>query len=285
MKVSKESLIFGNGTDELIELIAKAFLTPEDEIIVSEHAFIRYRMAGQLMGAKVTSVPMKNFTHDLVAMTAAISPRTKLVFIANPNNPTGTYATKKEVRNFIERVPKRILLIFDEAYYEYACSERGYPDTLKYLSRNKIIILRTFSKAYALAGLRLGYGISNPQIIEMLERVRPPFNVNLLAQEAAIASFADENWLKKSIHLVKSGKKYLYGELKKLNYEFIPSAANFILIKVNKPSHDVFKKMLNYGIIVRPMEEYDFPDYVRVTIGKKSENQHFIRTLKSLKLT
>ncbi len=285
--VKPENLIFGNGSDEIIELIGKVFLNPEDEIIVSEHAFIRYKMAGDLMGCKVVMVPMKNYTHDLVAMAKAVTPKTKAIFIANPNNPTGTYNTASELVDFFKRLEisgRQVLVIVDEAYYEYAKVEKDYPDTLNYFRQGKnIIILRTFSKIYGLAGLRIGYGIAKKEIIDFLERIRPPFNVNSLAQEAALASLNDETQVKKSVKLVKQGKKYLYQELKKLGFDYVPSAANFILIQMKTNGKDVFAELLQQGVIVRAMEEYGFLEFIRVTIGLPRENKKFISALKNLK--
>lgn len=307
LKVKPENLIFGNGSDEIIELIGKTFLNPGDEIIVSEHAFIRYKMAGDLMGCKVVTIPMKNFTplkisrrdtpfltgftHDLVAMAKAVTPKTKAIFIANPNNPTGTYNTRKEFDDFYSLLSthhSQLLTVVDEAYYEYAKVEKEYPDTLRYFRAGEnIIILRTFSKIYGLAGLRIGYGIAKKEIIDFLERVRPPFNVNSLAQEAALASLNDGTQVKKSVQLVKEGKKYLYQELKKLGLTYIPSATNFILIQMKKGGNyltgkKVFTELLKQGVIVRTMEEYSFPGYIRVTIGLPEENRKFIQALKKL---
>ncbi len=287
--VKPENLIFGNGSDEIIELIGKTFLNPGDEIIVSEHAFIRYRMAAELMGSKVITIPMKNYTHDLQAMLEAVTPKTKVVFIANPNNPTGTYNTKQEFDNSLLQIANyrlQILVVVDEAYYEYAKGEKGYPDTLSYLKAGKnIIILRTFSKIYGLAGLRVGYGIAKKEIIDFLERIRPPFNVNSLAQEAALVSLNDRTQVKKSVQLVEEGKKYLYRELKKLGLNYVPSAANFILIEMKKRDEylsgkEVFTELLEEGVIVRAMEEYGFPEYIRVTVGLPEENKKFIRALR-----
>ncbi len=304
LKVKPENLIFGNGSDEIIELIGKTFLNPEDEIIVSEHAFIRYKMAGDLMGCKIVTVPMTpplsvianevkqsrfskgaGFTHNLEAMVKAVTRRTKVIFIANPNNPTGTYNTAKEFEDFLLQIADcrlQILIVVDEAYYEYAKVEKDYPDTLEYLREGKnIIILRTFSKIYALAGLRIGYGIAKKEIIDFLERIRPPFNVNYLAQVSALASLNDDTQIERSAKLVKNEKKYLYTELTKLGIEYIPSSANFILLKMNSSGQRVFDDLLAQGIIVRAMEEYGFPEYIRVTIGLPQENKKFITVLRN----
>lgn len=289
-KVKSGNVILGAGSDEIIELIAKAFFLQSDEIIVSEHAFIRYKMAGDLMGCKVVSIPMKDFKHNLSAMADAVTPNTKAIFIANPNNPTGTYNTADEVETLLTRLlaysPTRLpLVIIDEAYYEYAtASAKDYPQTLKYLSKNpNLIILRTFSKIYGLAGLRVGYGFANPQIIDYLDRIRPPFNINSIGQSAALASLKDKTQVKKGIELVNKEKEYLYRELKSLGVPFIPSAGNFILIEVKPFSGaEISQKLLKLGIIVRAMDEYEFPGHIRVAIGLPEENRLFISSFKKL---
>jgi len=286
-ELTQQEIIFGSGTDELIELIGKTFFNPEDEIIVSEHAFIRYKMAGELMGSKVISVPMKNFKHDLSAMAKAITSKTKAIFVANPNNPTGTYNTKAEVEEFLKSVfssQSSALIVFDEAYYEYARVERDYPETINFYRKYKnIIILRTFSKIYGLAGLRVGYAIANPEIVSFIDRIRPPFNVNSIAQAVVEKALKDTKNLKESLKLVEEGKKYLYSELEKIGLKFVPSSANFILIDVSpNKGFDIFQSLLKLGIIVRAMDEYDFPNHIRVTIGKPEENKKFIDGLRKV---
>lgn len=281
--VSTPCLIFGNGSDEIIELIGKTFLNPQDEIIVSEHAFIRYQMSGDLMGCKVITVPMKNFKHDLENMARQITRKTKIIFIANPNNPTGTYNTKSEVARFIRIVRKDILIVFDEAYHEYAMIKKDYPKTIQYLNKfPNIIILRTFSKIYALAGLRIGYAIANPAIVSYLDRIRPPFNVNSIAQIAALAAIDDRRQIKNSLDLMKEEKKYLCSELDKMCLTHIPSATNFILINVKCNGYNVFKALLKKGMIARAMSEYGFSQYIRVTVGLPQENRKFISALKQV---
>ena len=276
------NVILGDGSDELIEIIGKTFLSPGDEIIVSEGAFIRYKMAGELMEARIITVPMNNYTHDLAAMKKAVTARTKIVFIANPNNPTGTYVTKKEVAEFYEGLRDDLIVVFDEAYYEYVTAE-DYPQTLPYMKQGRnIIILRTFSKIYGLAGLRVGYGLSTAEIISYMERVRPPFNVNSLAQAAAEASLDDTRQVSRSRKLVREQKKYLYRELSRRHIAYIPSATNFVLIDLKKNAADTGRKLLEAGVIVRPMGEYKLDNCLRVTIGLPAENKRFIATLQKL---
>ncbi|MDI6641600.1 MAG: histidinol-phosphate transaminase [Elusimicrobiota bacterium] len=319
LKIKPEEVIVGSGTDELIELIGKCFFKRNDEIVVSEHAFIRYKMSGDLMGCKVISVPMTTplqtafsthrgtgsgigagFTHDLDAMAKAVNEKTKAVFIANPNNPTGTYNTKTEVEKFLKYLTSAALsplVIFDEAYYEYARVQKDYPETIEYFRGGRdgkypnLIILRTFSKVFGLAGLRVGYAIANSEIISFLDRIRPPFNVNSLAQIAALVCLKE--WgkegnknsleIKKSVQVVQAGKKYLYRELERLGLKYVNSAANFVFIDVSPlKGQEVFQKLLRYGVIVRAMDEYDFPNHIRVTVGLPSENKFFIRAIQKV---
>lgn len=276
------NVILGNGSDELIEIIGKTFLNPEDEIIVSEKAFIRYQMAGALMNCRVISTPMKNYTHDLAAMKSAITSSTKIIFVANPNNPTGTYVNHQQMDSFFDGLPKDILVVLDEAYYEYV-TQADYPRTINYLEEGRhVIILRTFSKIYGLAGMRVGYGLAPEKIISFLERIRPPFNVNSLAQIAAEVSLGDKAQIRRSLKLIKEQKKYLYQNLAKLKLTYIPSATNFILIDLKQAAKEVCGKLLSLGVIVRPMNEYDLPSFIRVTIGLPSENRRFIHALTHL---
>ncbi len=280
----------GAGGDEIIELLAKLFFNPEDEIVMSRHSFIRYGMAAQLMGSKAVVVPMKGgLKHNLEAMGMACTKETKAVFITSPNNPTGTYNTKAELEEFLRKLPEnkfgvKPLVILDEAYFEYAQYEQDYPDGLDYLEKNpNLIIFRTFSKIYGLAGLRVGYGFADECVVDYIERTRPPFNVNLLAQVAATASIKDEKQVKKGQKLMKKEKKYLYKELKKLDIDYIPSAANFILIDTHPSTgKDMFNALLKEGVITRSMDEYDLASWLRVTIGLHKENKMFIKKLKKV---
>lgn len=288
-KVKETEVILGAGSDELVELLAKTFFNRQDEIIVSEHAFIRYKMAADLVGAKTISVPMKNFICDLPEMAKKIGRRTKAIFIANPNNPTGTYVTKQEVKTFFSFLKKSRfstpLVIFDEAYYEYAKEfALDYPELLSYFQPGfNLVILRTFSKIYGLAGLRIGYGIAHEEMIKAMDRVRPPFNVSSLAQLAGISALSDSTHLQKSLDIVKKGLDYLTHHLARLNLRFIPTAANFLLIDLfPHKGKEIFEKLLKRGVIVRAMDEYDFPHHIRVTIGLPEENQFFLHYLEEV---
>ena len=277
-----ENILLGNGSDEIIRMTVETFLNPGEEVIVGEPAFIIYQLASKVMEGKCIKVPLKDFTHDLKAMKERVSDRTKLVFISNPNNPTGTMVTKEEVDEFMEGLPSSLIVVFDEAYFEYI-DDPQYPDTLKFVREGKnVIVLRTFSKAYGLAGLRIGYALSTPSIITGLNRVRQPFNTNALAQKAAIAALDDQEHVQKSREMVKKGKNYLYAELKRLGIRFIPSVTNFILMDMKMDGKKIFQKLLKRGVIVRPMGGYNLPTYIRVTVGKMEENEKFIQALKEV---
>lgn len=286
--VDEREVILGAGSDELIELIGKTFFNREDEIIVSAHAFVRYKMTGDLMGTRTVVVPMKNSCHDLPAMARKVNRKTKAIFIANPNNPTGTYVNKKEVKMFFSKLStlnSQLLIVFDEAYYEYSKNlAKDYPDSLEYFRQGRnLIILRTFSKIYGLAGLRVGYGIARKEVVNALNRVRPPFNVSSVAQSSALTALSDSAHLKKSVELVKNGIAYLTRELEKLDLKCLPTAANFLLVDLYpRKGKEIFSKLLEKGVIVRAVDEYDFPHQFRVTIGLPEENRFFIQKLKEV---
>ncbi|MGQ9640409.1 MAG: histidinol-phosphate transaminase [Candidatus Bathyarchaeia archaeon] len=279
--VEGDNLIFGNGSDELIVLTVRAFLETGDEAIVADPTFLIYRIALKAAGVQTVFVPLKNMRYDLDAIVSKISGRTRMVFIANPDNPTGTYVTKREVEAFIDKVPDDVLLFFDEAYYEYA--EGGdYPDTMKYMGRGNIITTRTFSKIYGLAGLRLGYGVADKKIIEGMNKVREPFNVNLLAQEAALAALEDEEYVKFVRRETDKGKRFLYNEFGRLDLEYVPSATNFILVRLGPKAEEVYQRLLRVGVIVRHMKAWGLSEYVRVTVGREDENRFFIKNLETI---
>ncbi len=287
-----ERVMVGAGSDELIELLGKTFLNPGDSIVVSDHAFIRYRMAAELMGADVITVPMRCDTHDLTAMAEAVRESTKLIFIANPNNPTGTYNPQAELLGLLKRVAAAnarrampILVVVDEAYYEYAKAfAADYPDTLSLQKEyQNLVVLRTFSKAHALAGLRVGYSFADRDIIAALDRARPPFNVSALAQAGAEASLSDTARIRKAVqHVVKERKIVLSG-LARLGLSTLPSACNFVLVDVSpRRGREVFESLLSRGIIVRSMDEYGYPERIRVSYGLPDENRQFLRAIKEV---
>lgn len=283
--LEEEKIILGNGSDEIVSLITRVFLQKGEEAIMGDPSFLMYKIDTQLSQATILPIPLNNFRLNLSAMAKAVTSKTKLIFISNPNNPTGTIVEEKEVKTFFKNLASRIIVIFDEAYFEYV-EDKHYPQTINLLNgKNNIVILRTFSKIYGLAGLRIGYGIAQPQIIEMLNRARPPFNVNSLAQVAALASLTDQNQIIRSKKLVKEEKEYLYSNLEKMKFSYIPTEANFILIKLGKKASYMEKRLLENGIIVRGMKAYNLTEYIRLTIGTREQNDKFIRALDKILLS
>ncbi|MFH1189106.1 MAG: histidinol-phosphate transaminase [Candidatus Omnitrophota bacterium] len=282
--VDRKSLIFGNGSDEIICLSARAFVEEGDEVIISDPTFLIYEIASQLHGAKIKRVASRgDLRYDLGAMKAAITDRTKMVFIANPDNPTGTYVTKKELDRFFDGLPRKTVVFLDEAYFEFARSAfRDYPDGIHYLNRPGVIVARSFSKAYGLAGLRIGYGVSSPEIIGYMERVREPFNVNLLAQAGAAAAIGDKAFLRKTLSHVGREKGFLYAALSRMGLRYVESATNFMLVDVGKDCKEVFNALLKKGVIVRDMKAWGMDNYIRVTIGTRAENEKFVKALKGV---
>jgi histidinol-phosphate aminotransferase len=287
-QVKETQVILGAGSDEIIELLGKAFFNPQDEIIISEHAFTRYKMTADLMGTKTVVVPMKNFKHYLVGMAQKVNRKTKAIFIANPNNPTGTYVNDGEVKTFLSLIQKKGLkpfIVFDEAYYEYAKAQStDYPETLDYFKKGfPLVILRTFSKVHGLAGLRIGYGILPEAMVNVLDRVRAPFNVSSVAQAAAIAALEDQRHVQRSVQLVNQQMNRFIWEFDQLGLQYIPSVGNFFLVEVSPhKGQEIFERLLRRGVIVRAMAEYGFENYIRVTIGLPEENTFFIRQLKEV---
>lgn len=279
--ISPERLIFGNGSNEIIELAVRTFMRPGDEAVIANQAFVIYRLVVQAAGGSCKIVPLRDFTHDLEAMARAITSRTRVLFLANPNNPTGTIYRKREWEKFLERLSPEILLIVDEAYSEYVM-DPDYPNSLLYQGGDRALLaLRTFSKLYGLAGLRIGYGIGAKKVIDLIQRVRQPFNVNAAAQWAALAALGDHEHVWRSLEANREGMGYLTKEIAELGLEQIPSQANFILIQVGD-GEGVFNRLLRRGVIVRPMGGYDFPDHIRVTVGTMKENSRFISELRNI---
>ncbi len=276
--VSHEEIILGNGSNEIIDIAAKTFLMPKDEAVMARPSFIVYSMATKMQGAISLEIPLTDYRHDLMSMRDAINHRTKIVFIANPNNPTGTINNKMEFHKFIEDIPQHVLVVVDEAYYEYVDTD-DYPDTLSYLKKGKnLLILRTFSKIYGLAGLRIGYGISKPDIIREMNKVREPFNTSTVAQLSAIEAIRDKRHLKMSLKVNNEGKRFLYDGFQKLGIKYVPSSANFIYLNFPYSAEIVYRELLRKGVIVRPMGD----NYMRVTIGLMEENRIFLKTLKDV---
>lgn len=278
LKVHIEQVIVGNGSDELIVLALRAFVDPGDEVVVAQPTFLIYEIQARACGASVRVVPLRHFRYDLPAMRQAITPHTKLVFIANPDNPTGTYVTKRELEAFLRDLPHQTIVFVDEAYAEFVDAS-DYPQTLSYVKEHPMIITRSFSKAYGLAGLRVGYGVAQPSLVASMNAVREPFNVNSLAQAAALAALEDREFLARSRRLVKEGRQFLTTELKRLGLRSVPSVANFILIELGPRAQEIANALLTRGVIVREMSAWGLPECVRVTIGTMPENSRFIREL------
>ena len=279
--MAPERVIFGNGSNEIIELAVRAFMRPGDQAVMARQAFVVYQLIVQAVGGKSVQVPLREFTHDLEAIAAAVTSETKIVFLANPNNPTGTIYRRPEWERFLSKLPNHVLLIVDEAYFEYV-RDPGYPDSLAYQSdETPMLTLRTFSKLYGLAGLRVGYGVGPREIVAMMQRVRQPFNVNAPAQWAALAALDDSDHVQRSLAVNREGLDFLGREFEKLGLEFVPSHGNFILVRVGK-GQEVFQQLLSRGVIVRPMGGYQFPEHVRVTVGTMDENRKLIATLQKI---
>jgi histidinol-phosphate aminotransferase len=277
--VGADDIVLGNGSNDILELVTQAFLRPGDTAVYSRHAFAVYPLATQARGATGIEVAAaKDFGHDLPAMRDAIAPTTRIVFVANPNNPTGTWIAPAALEAFIASVPEDVLLVLDEAYNEYLAPERCAPSAAWTRNYPNLVVSRTFSKAYGLAALRVGYGLMNAKVAEMLNRVRQPFNVNALAQAAALAALADIDYVAESRTLNNEGRAMLEQGFGKLGLSFVPSHANFILVKVGDGA-GVYRRLLEQGIIVRPVANYALPEWLRVTIGVAAENRRFLDAL------
>ena len=281
--VDVNQITIGNGSNDILEILTRAFVTPEHEVIFSQHAFVVYPIVTQAVGANAVVVPAKDWGHDLDAMQQAVTDKTKVIFIANPNNPTGTWLGQKELSEFLQVIPKDVLVVLDEAYFEFADSDAGakdYPNGIELGKQfSNLIVTRTFSKAYGLAGLRVGYSISDPQVADALNRVRQPFNVNSLALKAAEVAVSDRDYLEKGLKLNADGMSYLISAFNKMKLSYIPSVGNFICVNVGVDAMKVYDDLLYEGVIVRPVANYEMPEYLRVTIGTEEENNRFIAAL------
>ncbi len=279
--VSPDALLIGNGSNELIELAVRTFLRQGDEAVMADQAFVIYRLVVQAQGGVARIVPLRHYTHDLEAMADAITPATRIVFLANPNNPTGTIFFRQEWEEFLARVPEDVLIVMDEAYFEYVDDPR-YPDSLSsHAPGRALFTLRTFSKIYGLAGLRIGYGVAPPSLVELMDRVRAPFNVSSLAQAAAVAALEDPEHVERTRAMNRAGMAYFRQEFERLGLEYVPSWANFILVRVGSGTR-VYEALLRRGVIVRPMGVYGFPEHVRISIGTPEENQRCVAALEQV---
>lgn len=277
--LTRENVVLGNGSNEIIEFIGHAFLRPGDEVITARHAFAVYTLMAQLFGAKTIEVPDPGFTHDLNAMLAAVSWRTRQIFIANPNNPTGTMVGQQEIDDFMGRVPEEVLVVFDEAYYEFLDNP---PNVLKFVRDGRnVVIMRTFSKIQGLAGLRIGYGLASKEIAEVLQKTRQPFNANSIAQAGALAGIYDDEYMRETRELTHEGREFLQSTFLSMGLEFVPSAANFVLVRVGN-GDKVFERLLRRGLIVRAMRSYKLPEWIRVSVGTMDQNRRFVAELQRL---
>ena len=284
LNIQPEQITLGNGSSDILDFITRVFVNDGDNIVVSQHAFAIYGLVAKMVGAETIAAPAKNFAHDLDAMLAAINDKTRIVFVTNPNNPTGTWIKKDELIAFLDKVPERVLVLLDEAYFEYV-DEADYPNGMALLPQySNLVVTRTFSKAYGLASMRVGYGVSSPEIADLLNRVRPPFNVNSFALAAAKAAVLDEEYVAESIAVNNNGMAYLEGEFNRLGLDFIPSVGNFISVKMpaGVDAMAVNDGLLREGIIIRPVANYEMPEYLRVSIGIAKENQAFVAALEKV---
>jgi len=276
-----ERIITGNGSNELIELAIRSFLSPGDEVIQAFPTFLVYEKVVNGAGGELVSVNLRDFRICLDDIKKMITPKTKIIFINNPNNPTGTGLSKDEMLDFMKSVPEDIIVVLDEAYIEFS-SERIAKGTDLLNERDRLIVMRTFSKLYGLAGLRVGYGFSSAEIADYINRVRQPFNSNLLAQAAAVAALDDTDFVSKTLNLVINGLKYLYGRLDEMGLEYLPTETNFFLIKVPTGGKNIYQHMLREGVIIRSMDSYGLEDYIRINVGLPEENERFINSLKKV---
>ena len=280
--VPSEEILVGNGSNEIIELVVRTFLRPGDEAVMADQAFVIYRMVVQSVGGVPRIVPLQRFTHDLEAMAEAITPRTRLVFLANPNNPTGTIYRRPEWEAFLRAMPRHVIVVADDAYAEYV-EDPEYPNSLveRGAGTVPVVTLRTFSKLYGLAGVRIGYAVAPAPVMDAIGRIRQPFNVNALALVGALAALDDEEHVRRTLEVNHAGMAMLVDAIGRLGLEHVPSSANFVLVRVGHGVR-VYEALLRRGVIVRPMDVYGFPEHLRVTIGTAAENERFARALEAV---
>jgi histidinol-phosphate aminotransferase len=274
-----DHLVLGNGSNEIIEFVGHALMAPGVEVVASQYCFAIYPIVAKLFGAQPVIVPAKNYGHDLAAMLKAVTPRTRVMFVANPNNPTGTLAPKREMIRLVNEIPDHVLLVIDEAYVEFLADPADFAPLIRAGKKPNLLLMRTFSKIYGLAGLRLGYGIAQPELAAALEKVRQPFNINLVAQAGALAALDDHRHVRRTRENNLKGLAYYEKELKTLGLKFVPSAGNFILVRVGN-GQKVFEDLQSQGVITRPMGGYQLPEWIRISVGTAAENRRCVRGLK-----
>ena len=281
-QLDPSAITLGNGSNDVLDMVARVFLTPGSESLFSEYAFAVYPISSQAAGAKLVAAPAKNYGHDLDAMLQRISANTRVVWIANPNNPTGTWLSETVLYSFLKKVPENTIVVMDEAYLEYV-QEADYPDASLWLDEfPNLVVTRTFSKAYGLASLRVGYAISHPVIADMLNRVRQPFNVNSMAQVAALAALDDQGFIKQSVTLNNAGMTQLCEGFSSLGLSYIPSVGNFIALDLQQNASNIDQALLRLGCITRPLSGYGMPNHLRISIGLEEENQRLLTALKEV---
>jgi histidinol-phosphate aminotransferase len=282
LNLPAEKIVISNGADNLIIMIANAFINQGEEVIIADPTFSVYTNVTQIMGGKPVKVRLKNFCHDLDGMLKKVNRKTKLVFICNPNNPTGTIVSKKALDSFLSKLPDRVIVVLDEAYGDFA-DDPLFPNGVDYIRKNRqMIVLRTFSKVYGLAGLRIGYAVGRKDLVDCLYQVRDPFPVHRLAQVAAVAALNDKEHRARSLRLVGEGRRYLYQELEKMGLSYVPSQANFVLVDFKRDVEKVSQAFLREGVIIRPGQFWGYPTLARVTLGRMEDNRIFIRALKKI---
>lgn len=271
-----EQVVLGNGSNEIIEFLGHAYLAPGDEMVISQYAFAVYEIVGRLFQAKIIETPARDYGHDLEVMRRVITPKTRIVFVVNPNNPTGTMVSPRELHGFIRRVPDRTLVVVDEAYHEFLPKAM---DTSRLIAdHSNLVVMRTFSKAQGLAGLRIGYGLASTEVTAALQKVRQPFQANSMAQTAALAALGDGQHIHKTVRTIETGRAFLESEFRVRKLDYVPSCANFILVNVGNGQR-FFDRLMRRGVIVRPMQGYRLPAWIRVTVGTLSENKRFLKAL------
>jgi histidinol-phosphate aminotransferase len=282
LKVSFNQIVVGNGSNEIIELLVRTFLREGDEVVMPDPSFLMYEIMVQAGGGRPVKVALKERVLDLVGMAEGISSRTSMIFVNNPNNPTGTIVSRNDFEAFLQQVPPDVIVVVDEAYVEFV-RDRTCPMGIDYVDGEKTVVtLRTFSKTYGLAGLRIGYGVMKEDLANFVHRVRQPFNTNLLAQIGALAALDDDSFLDKTLNTVHTGLDFLYREVEKLGLQYFPTQTNFFLINLERDARSVFENMLQRGVIVRPMTAYGYPNFIRVNVGLPEENQRFVEALKEV---
>jgi histidinol-phosphate aminotransferase len=277
--LAPENVILGNGSNEVLEFLGHAFLNPGDDVVTSQYAFIVYKLIATSFGAHTIEVPGPDYQQDLAGILAAITPKTRLIFVPNPNNPTGTLLSQRAIDDFMSRITENVIVVFDEAYFEFL--DRP-PDTLRFVREGRnIVVLRTFSKIHGLAGLRIGYAVGPADLVQVLHKTRQPFNVNSIAQIGALAALEDDEHLRETKRVIDEGRAYLHEQFSKMKIRFVPGTANFVMVNVGD-GHAIFDKLLRQGIIVRPLRGYGLPEWVRISIGTIEENKKLVAALKKV---